>query len=167
MARPTGETRNVASMETSKLKRFNVRVYFLIERNGSVLVSDEVLAGKHCTKFPGGGLELGEGTRDCCQREAMEELGQSIRVLDHFFTTDVFVQSRFSSTDQVIPIYYRAELIAPPLFRTADVRFAFETGREREASLRWLPLCEQYAEEFSFETDRTVFKRLAQLRVFD
>jgi len=42
------------------------------------------------TKFPGGGLQFGEGTIDCIKREFREELGCEIGVLKHFYTTDYF-----------------------------------------------------------------------------
>ena len=41
---------------------FNIRVYgILINDKKQVLVSDEFIRGGYYTKFPGGGLELGEG----------------------------------------------------------------------------------------------------------
>ena len=44
---------------------FNIRVYgILINDAKQVLVSDEYIRGTYITKFPGGGLEFGEGTRD-------------------------------------------------------------------------------------------------------
>ena len=48
------------------LTRFNVRVYgLLINEHQQLLVSDEAFKnGMLATKFPGGGLELGEGLRD-------------------------------------------------------------------------------------------------------
>ena len=59
--------------------RFNIRVYgILINDQNQVLVSDELIRGKHYTKFPGGGLEYGEGTRDCLKREFLEETGHEI-----------------------------------------------------------------------------------------
>ena len=60
---------------------FNVRVYgLLINENKQVLVSDEYIRGDYITKFPGGGLEFGEGTRDCLKREFMEEMTLDVRV---------------------------------------------------------------------------------------
>ena len=54
---------------------FNIRVYgVLINQQNQVLVSDEYIRGSYYTKFPGGGLELGEGTRDCLKREFKEEM---------------------------------------------------------------------------------------------
>ena len=54
---------------------FNIRVYgILINDKKQVLVSDEFIRGSYYTKFPGGGLEFGEGTRDCLKREFKEEM---------------------------------------------------------------------------------------------
>ena len=48
---------------------FNIRVYgILINEQHQLLVSDEYIRGNYYTKFPGGGLEFGEGTRDCLVR---------------------------------------------------------------------------------------------------
>ena len=53
---------------------FNLRVYgILINEQNQLLVSDEYIRGMKITKFPGGGLEFGEGTRDCLKREFLEE----------------------------------------------------------------------------------------------
>ena len=55
---------------------FNVRVYgVLLDKANRLLVSDEFIRGNYFTKLPGGGLEFGEGTRDCLKRELKEELG--------------------------------------------------------------------------------------------
>jgi 8-oxo-dGTP pyrophosphatase MutT (NUDIX family) len=52
-----------------------VRVYgILLNERKEVLVSDELIRGNYFTKFPGGGLEFGEGTRACLQREFQEEM---------------------------------------------------------------------------------------------
>ena len=59
------------------LQRFNVRVYGLLMNDcEQILVADEVFKnGNRATKFPGGGLELGEGTREGLAREFKEETG--------------------------------------------------------------------------------------------
>ena len=62
------------------LKRFNIRVYGLLLDQGRVLVSDEFIRGQRVTKFPGGGLELGEGTKDCLIRELREEMELNFRI---------------------------------------------------------------------------------------
>jgi len=87
---------------------FNIRVYgILIDEEHRLLVSDEFIRGNYFTKLPGGGLELGEGTRDCLKREFMEETGLDVTVGEHFYTTDFFQISAFNNKDQIVSIYYR------------------------------------------------------------
>ena len=86
---------------------FNVRVYgILINHKNQILLSDEIIRGNFYTKFPGGGLELGEGTIECLQREFLEEMNITIQVEDHFYTTDFYQQSAFNPNHQIISIYY-------------------------------------------------------------
>jgi ADP-ribose pyrophosphatase YjhB (NUDIX family) len=86
---------------------FNIRVYgVLINEKKQVLVSDEYIRGHYYTKFPGGGLELGEGTRDCLKREFKEEMNLDVRVGEHLYTTDFYQQSAFNPAHQIISIYY-------------------------------------------------------------
>lgn len=87
----------------------NVRVYgVLVNDQKQVLVSDERIYYNNIevTKFPGGGLELGEGTKDCIIRECKEEIGIDVEVIDHIYTTDFFQQSAFNPEHQIISIYY-------------------------------------------------------------
>ncbi|HLY69821.1 MAG TPA: NUDIX domain-containing protein [Puia sp.] len=89
---------------------FNLRVYgILFGENKQVLVSDEFIRGNHYTKFPGGGLEFGEGTRDCLKREFKEEMDLEVKITDHIYTTDFFQMSAFNPEHQIISIYYLAE----------------------------------------------------------
>jgi ADP-ribose pyrophosphatase YjhB (NUDIX family) len=92
------------------MHRFNLRVYgILINDKKQILVSDEYIRGGFYTKFPGGGLEFGEGTRDCLKRELKEELGIESEIGDHIYTTDYFQMSAFRPDDQIISIYYFAK----------------------------------------------------------
>jgi 8-oxo-dGTP diphosphatase len=91
---------------------FNIRVYgILTGRNREILVSDEFIRGNQYTKFPGGELEFGEGTRDCLKREFIEEMNLVVRVTDHLYTTDFFQMSAFNPEHQIISIYYRVEAL--------------------------------------------------------
>lgn len=97
---------------------FNLRVYgILINEHKQVLVSDEFIRGQYYTKFPGGGLEFGEGTRDCLRREFMEEMNLRVEVGEHLYTTDFFQMSAFNPEHQIISIYYFVhpleEIMAP------------------------------------------------------
>ena len=104
---------------------FNIRVYgLLINEKKQILVADEYIRGGLYTKFPGGGLEFGEGTRDCLKRELKEELGIEAEVGDHIYTTDYFQMSAFRPDQQIISIYYHAkqleELKVPIRIRPFD-----------------------------------------------
>jgi 8-oxo-dGTP diphosphatase len=98
---------------------FNLRIYgILINEQKQVLVSDEYIRGAYITKFPGGGLEFGEGTRDCLKREFMEEMNLRVNIGDHIYTTDYYQMSAFNPSHQIISIYYFAyalEAITVPL----------------------------------------------------
>ncbi len=96
------------------MNKFNLRVYgILINDRRQVLVSDEYIRGNYYTKFPGGGLEFGEGTRDCLEREFMEEMNLKVAVGSHIYTTDFFRMSAFNPDHQIISIYYFAEALEP------------------------------------------------------
>ncbi len=84
---------------------FNVRVYGIWLHEGKILINEELIRGEKVIKFPGGGLDFGEGTIECLIREWKEELDLTIEVLDHFYTTDFFQLSAFDNS-QVISIYY-------------------------------------------------------------
>jgi len=98
---------------------FNLRVYgILVNEYKQVLVADEFIRGGYYTKFPGGGLEFGEGTRDCLRREFMEEMNLRVEVGEHIYTTDYFQMSAFNPSHQIISIYYfvtALELIQVPI----------------------------------------------------
>ena len=107
--------------------RFNVRVYgVLINENKQVLVSDELIRGKQYTKFPGGGLEYGEGTRDCLAREFMEEMNLKVEIQDHLYTTDFYQQSAFHPDHQILSIYYLVKPLEPISARLNDHPFQFD-----------------------------------------
>ena len=106
---------------------FNIRVYgLLINEQKQVLVSDEFIRGMYITKFPGGGLEFGEGTRDCLQREFMEEMNLKVEVGNHIYTTDYFQMSAFNPEHQIISIYYSAKALEPITAPLRNIPFAFD-----------------------------------------
>ena len=94
-----------------KPKRFNLRVYAILKnKQGKLLITHERYGEVEFYKFPGGGLEFGEGTVRGLKRELKEELGITVSKLDHLFTTDEFVPSAFRKEDQIISIYYLVKL---------------------------------------------------------
>ena len=92
------------------ISRFNIRVYALIIFKNNILLSRELIQNELIYKFPGGGVELGEGFVDALQREAKEEMGQHLNHITHFYTTDFFQRSSFDSSEQLISIYFKASL---------------------------------------------------------
>jgi len=149
--------------------RFNIRVYLLLlnKTKTHVLLSDEIIGGDFITKFPGGGLEYGEGILDCLHREAKEELGQKIEVIEQFYTTERFQLSMFKPEDQIICVYYLCQLVRnsegmrEPNFRVTDRKYDFVEMREREESFRWQAIESLTDDDLSLPLDREVAVRLS------
>lgn len=109
------------------MSKFNVRVYgILLNEHKQVLVSDEFIRGGYYTKFPGGGLEFGEGTRECLQREFKEEMNLEVSIEDHIYTTDIFQMSAFTPEHQIIAIYYFAKALQPITVPIRTAAFDFD-----------------------------------------
>ena len=109
------------------MSNFNIRVYgILMNDKNQVLVSDEYIRGNYYTKFPGGGLEFGEGTRDCLKREFREEMFLNVSVEEHLYTTDFFQMSAFKPSDQIISIYYAVKALEPIKVPLRDKLFDFD-----------------------------------------
>ena len=104
-----------------------VRVYgILMNEKKQVLVSDEYIRGEYYTKFPGGGLEIGEGTRDCLKREFIEEMNLEVSIGDHLYTTDFFQISAFNNAHQILSIYYEAIALEPIRVALKSKEFDFD-----------------------------------------
>ena len=109
---------------------FNIRVYgILFNEQHQLLVSDEYIRGDYYTKFPGGGLEFGEGTRDCLAREFKEEMDLTVEVGDHIYTTDFFQLSAFNPEHQIISIYYFARALEPIRYPLRTSLFDFDSNQ--------------------------------------
>ena len=109
---------------------FNIRVYgILINEQHQLLVSDEYIRGNYYTKFPGGGLEFGEGTRDCLVREFKEEMDLNVSVGDHIYTTDFFQLSAFNPSHQILSIYYFAQALEPIHYPIRTSFFDFDSNQ--------------------------------------
>ena len=141
---------------------FNVRVYgLLINQNNEILISDEHEYGIDFTKFPGGGLEYGEGLTDGLKREFVEECNTEVAVVSHFYTTDFFVKSAFNDS-QIISVYYIVKAITNLDVIIKTIPFDFDGDGEVLQSFRWVKLENLRPEDFTFPTDQHVAKLLIE-----
>ncbi len=150
-------------MGNNEIRKFNVRVYGLIVNDKKeVLVSDEYQLDMKMTKFPGGGLDFGEGPADCIKRECIEEFGQEIEILDHFYTTHFFQKALFFSDQQLISIYYSIKFTNDITFKISQKAFDFDEMKNGNQSFRWLSVPDMQIEEFTFPIDKHVAKLLKE-----
>ena len=148
---------------------FNVRVYgILLDADQQLLVSDEFIRGNYITKLPGGGLEIGEGTRDGLAREFMEEANIEVHVGDHFYTTDFFQISAFNHRDQIISIYYLVHTADTTIIQTKEKAFDFlpeqvADSNETAEHLRWIPLSTLSEDAMTLPIDKVAINMLIEL----
>ena len=140
-------------------KKFNVRVYGILIQKEALLVSDEYIKGNKITKLPGGGLEFGEGTRECLAREFKEELDLEVEVGEHFYTTDFYVSSSFDTNSQVISIYYVVTPKSAMNFKISTTAHNYE-NKEGAQSLRWIKMADLKDSDFTLIIDRRVGEML-------
>jgi 8-oxo-dGTP diphosphatase len=146
-----------------KIKHFNIRVYGLvINDNNEVLLTDEYQLDQKMTKFPGGGMEFGEGPADCMKREAMEEFGQDIEIVGHFYTTDFFQKSYFHKGHQIISIYYLIRFKDDIKFKISTVPFDFKELKNGNRSFRWIKIKDLSDEVLTLPIDRHVGRLLKE-----
>ena len=137
------------------ISMFNIRVYgILINEKRQVLVSDEFIRGAYITKFPGGGLEFGEGLKECLVREFKEELELEIKIVSHFYTTDFFVESIFNHDNQIISVYFIVETDTMILDRFREqLKDSIENG---ELQFRWMAINKITEDDFTLPIDKHV-----------
>lgn len=139
------------------MKQFNIRVYgILTNESGEVLISTERRKGHTFTKFPGGGLEFGEGTKECLARELKEELNVDAEIGELVYLTDFFQQSAFHPDHQLISIYYRASVA-----NSMDILVSMlAQGHHDEETFRWISLNDLTEEVMTFPIDKMVVQKI-------
>jgi 8-oxo-dGTP pyrophosphatase MutT (NUDIX family) len=152
------------------MSHITVRVYgILIDSDNGLLVSDEFIRGDFFTKLPGGGLEFGEGTRDCLVREFKEETGLDVTVGDHIYTTDFYQPSAFKAGDQILSIYYRVNPISLAPLNTRSIAFDFKPEEIADKNgqaehTRWIALNDLSEGAMSLPIDKIVINKILQSR---
>ena len=138
---------------------FNVRVYgILVNEKKQILLSDEIIRGNFYTKFPGGGLEIGEGTRDCLRREFLEEMNLQVEVGAHLYTTDFYQQSAFNPEHQIISIYYHVTAK-----ETFDLHEINSSNQEQSETFRFADLHQFSEEDVTLPIDKVVARKLTEM----
>ena len=134
------------------INKINIRVYaiYLNEKN-ELMALDEGYAGEKLVKLPGGGLEFGEGTIECLHREFAEELNLKIEVLEHFYTQEDFLVSRFRENEQLLTIYYTVNILNLEELKIID---------ESIEKVKWISLHEE--NPLPLPIDKIVFEKLKE-----
>ena len=141
---------------------FNVRVYgLLINERGQVLLSDEEENGFRFSKFPGGGLEFGEGLINALEREFVEECNTEVEIIEHFYTTDFFIKSVFNDS-QIISVYYIVKPIAELVLNFKEKIFDFDSEGEILQAFRWKDISALEIDDVTFPTDQKVVELLKE-----
>ncbi|MFZ4523472.1 MAG: NUDIX hydrolase [Bacteroidales bacterium] len=142
------------------MNQFNIRVYGLLVDDGCVLITDEFRLGIYMTKFPGGGLQFGEGTIECLKREFMEELDMHIEIVKHVYTTDFYQPTTLLPSEmQLLNIYYQVQSQKPYLFSTTNKKNDIPP-LDGAQSFRWVKINLLNEEDFTFPIDRHLANQL-------
>ncbi|MEJ7694456.1 NUDIX domain-containing protein [Daejeonella sp.] len=142
--------------------KFNVRVYgLLINDQDQILMSDEEEHGFRFSKFPGGGLEYGEGLIDALKREFVEECNAEIEVTEHFYTTDFFNKSVFNDS-QIISVYYIVKSLAELKLNFKEKTFDFDSEGDILQAFRWKHIQDLTMEDATFPTDQRAIELLKE-----
>lgn len=142
--------------------QFTVRVYGLLIHEDRILLSKENIKGDIYTKFPGGGLEFGEGIIECLKREFMEEVGIHLQQTEHFYTSEGYFPSAFHTPPkQVISIYYKVWTEQLDKIRTGNPAHEHLLTSDEDQILYWADLKNLLREPIELPIDKIVMAKLS------
>jgi 8-oxo-dGTP pyrophosphatase MutT (NUDIX family) len=89
--------------------RFRVGAYGLLRAGDSLLVTRTRTVLGTITNFPGGALELGEGSLDALRREFVEETGVQVRPTGLAHASERYFRSEAYPENQLVKLYWFVE----------------------------------------------------------
>ncbi len=140
------------------INKFNIRVYGIFIRDQKVLLVKENMNGFKFTKFPGGGLEFGEGLIEGLKREIQEELELDCEIKDHFYTTDFFQRSAFYQNEQLISVYYLIDILNCPDFESFPI--FLPQSQNHQLEFFWIDIKAIEESDVTFPVDKTIVAKL-------
>ena len=141
--------------------RYNLRVYGICLHDDGLLVAEEKHHDTAMRKFPGGGLEFGEGLKECLKREWMEELEVEIEVPgDIFYVNDFLIRSRFNPAEQVVALFYKVHMIGVPKVPIIEQPTDFDVVTDGYMAFRNVPHDQIHPELFTFPADQAAVRKL-------
>ena len=143
------------------MNSFTIRVYgLLLNKNNEVLISDEHRNGLSFTKFPGGGLEFGEGIGSALIREYREEMELDVIVESLFYVNDHFQISALNDKMQLRSFYYfvNTQDIENLTFGTYEI--PLKKNGEKQ---RWVAINKELEELLIFPLDKIVASKLNEM----
>tara|TARA_B110000046_G_C12929149_1_gene370670 strand:- start:445 stop:885 length:441 start_codon:yes stop_codon:yes gene_type:complete len=142
------------------VKKYNLRVYgIIINSNNEVLVSDERRYGVSMTKFPGGGLNWGEGHKETLVREIKEEMNLDAEIGEFFYVNDFFQSSAYREEDQLFSFYYRVLKVDFDAIPISNHSYPLSEEGEK---FRWVSISKLSEEMFTFPIDKVVSLLIAK-----
>ena len=140
------------------MKLFNLRVYgLLINNKEEILLSDEYRFETFFTKFPGGGVEYGEGILAALKREFKEELNVEITTSEFLFFNDFFQESTFHKNTQVTCFYYLVKCTDMDHLGKENYEIPLLENGEKQ---RWVACATLNPKTLRFPTDRMALNAL-------
>lgn len=144
---------------------FNVRVYGILRTEADeILITDERTQSVSFTKFPGGGLEYGEGLIDALKREFLEECNLHIDIVRHIYTTDFYEKSSFNNS-QIISVYYEVKALEELKIDLKLTPFEFDKNQEVDKIevFRLININTLKEEDLTFKTDKKALEAYIKL----
>ena len=121
------------------------------------MVTHENRGGMMMTKFPGGGLEMGEGLADCLVREFAEELQIEVEVEELFYVNEFMQVSKFNERDQLISFYYWVDTSELDDIPTQPLGKELKRGQQ---IFEWIDINHLDPAIFTFPIDKVVSDKL-------